>query len=170
MATTPEGTTLSSFLKEASKGGRIPSSVLQQYKGLSPDAEEVASVTWGLISTETPSHLIDQHVEWLIGVVAGADQESYTNQSCCFIFDLFAVDGYSSALSAMPGGANLLEAKVMTQSYSRTSTCARLNRGCVAVTAQLNKPTGSGRWLVRGQHRSRHPSRDRWTFTIVDID
>ena len=172
VATTPEtpAETIESFLQAASNEGRIPDTVLQQYEELSDDAKEVTAATWVLISDETPDPLIDEHVEWLVGVVSSSDQGSLASQSCCFIYDLFAANGYSSALSAMPGGASLLEAKVATQGYSRTNSCRSDRRNCVAITAWILKPTGKGTWVVHGQHRSRNPSRDRVSFAIVRID
>jgi hypothetical protein len=163
----PSDSNVSSFLRDAVNGDRISRNVLHKYAALSRDSKIVVKEAWKQISVQTPPRLLDEHTAWLVDVVHKADREWNTRQSCCFIANLFAGNGYSSALSAMPGGTALLEAQVSKQGQAATGTCTDpVGGNCVAITGWVFAPNGSGSWGVNGTHRSRYPSRDRLTFDI----
>ena len=159
----PPAPDLASFLNSAVEDGRMDGSAVDEYTALSADGRAVADEAWAQIAVQAPARYLDAQTAWLVDVVGNAETAS---QSCCFIADLFAAEGYSSALSAMPGGSDFLEAKVSTQGLFATGRCT----DCSAITGWLLAPNGDGSWVVRGFHKSRVPNHDKWTLDIVYID
>ena len=142
--------------------GRLTTAVTR-YNALPASGKAVLIEAWGQIQTQTPAKFLSDHTDWLINVIS---QYDYTNQSCCFITDLFATAGYSSALSGMPGGSSYLSARVATQGHFASNACGN---GCMAVTAQVSAPNGSGNWKVESWHTSVTPPGGAQHVKIVSI-
>ena len=151
------------FINAEATEGRLTTAATR-YNALPVSGKAVLIEAWGQISQQTPAEFLSDHTDWLIDVIS---QYDYTNQSCCFIADLYATAGYSSALSGMPGGSSYLSAQVATQGHFADNACGN---GCMAITAQVSAPNGSGTWKVESWHTSVTPPGGAQKVKIVSIN
>ncbi len=124
--------------------------------GLPNEYQEFAEDAFARFLDETPPEHLDAHTKWLVGILKQHHSESHTMSLPGWIADLFAVPGYSSALTGLlvGGGAEKLIATVATDGRYARSTCS----WCMVTTATLLKPTSQGWHWVVGQHQAKNPT------------
>ena len=156
-------------------GGETEHPTIQSYLG---DSEETAIL--GSLPTayhvlaneafiqfqeETPPKYLQDHTEWLVGVLAEHHAASGATMNIPgWIAHLYARVGYSNAFTGILHIAGEVGAEVSADGAWKTNTCSN----CMFVSAVIFKPTSSGRHMVRGVHWARKPNVPN-QFTAVSV-
>ena len=142
-----------SYIEEEVSEGRLTMAVTR-YNALSGTGKVVFIEAWGQIQTQTPAEFLSDHTDWLIDTITAGDQASVSSQSFeYFQTDLYAIEGYSSALSAMWALNWELTAGVRADGESNENSC----EDCYSVTAAITAPNSSGTHWVKSHHRALWP-------------
>ncbi len=142
-----------SYIEGEASEGRLTTAVTR-YNALSGTGKVVFIEAWGQIRTQTPAEFLSDHTDWLVDTITAGDQASVSNQSFeYFQTDLYAIEGYSSALSAMWALNWELTAGVQADGESNEDSC----EDCYSVTSAITAPNSSGTHWVKSHHRAMWP-------------
>ena len=143
--------------------------VIRRYEALSEHGKEIVVEAWAQIVDQAPERYLNDQTEWLINVIRDADAVASIGY---FIVDLYASEGYSSALSAMWGGNSWLFAAVKAEGEYYGDTCySGIELNCIVITASLPLPVSPGTHWVRSWHDAGYPPViDRILFSRIIID